>query len=134
MDLFLYNPTYHVWICMAPRCQYAVTPSTLLTHLRTRHGSHPTAATYPLREAALGAMLQQPWADPAREPVRQPATGNPPVPGLPVYQGYGCPHCLYIARTLDSMEKHRRVEHQEQDGIWGQGQLLAARARARHQA
>jgi glutaredoxin len=39
------------------------------------------------------------------------------VLGLPVYQGYGCPHCLYITRTLDSMEKHRRAEHQEQDGI-----------------
>ncbi|KAL3446959.1 hypothetical protein BJX65DRAFT_318412 [Aspergillus insuetus] len=23
MDLFLYNPTYHLWICTAPRCQYA---------------------------------------------------------------------------------------------------------------
>jgi hypothetical protein len=111
MDLFLYNPTYHVWICMAPRCQYAVTPFTLLTHLRTRHGSYLTAATYPLREAALGVMLWQPWADPAREPVRQPAAGDPPVPGLLVYQGYGCPHCPYIACTLDSMEKHRRAEH-----------------------
>jgi hypothetical protein len=117
MDLFLYNPTYYVWICTAPRCQYAVTPSTLLTHLCTHHGSHLTTATYPLREAALGAMLQQPWADPAWEPVRQPAAGDPPVLGLPVYQGYGCPHCLYITRTLDSMEKHRRAEHQEQDGI-----------------
>ncbi|KAL3446300.1 hypothetical protein BJX65DRAFT_308999 [Aspergillus insuetus] len=119
MDLFLYNPTYHLWICTAPRCQYAVTPSTLLTHLRTCHGSHPTMATLPLREAALAAMLQRPWADPAREPGRQPPAGDPPVPGLPVYQGYGCLHCAYIARALDSTKKHRRVEHQEQDGTWG---------------
>jgi hypothetical protein len=57
MDLFLYNPTYHLWICTAPRCQYAVTLSTLLTHLRRRHGSHPTVVTPALREAALEAML-----------------------------------------------------------------------------
>jgi hypothetical protein len=62
MDLFLYSPTYHLWICTAPRCRYVITPSALLTHLRTRYDSHPTAATLPLREAALAAMLQRPWA------------------------------------------------------------------------
>jgi hypothetical protein len=69
--------------------------------------------THPLREAALEAILQQPWADLAREPVRQPAAGDPPVPGLPVYQGYGCPHYPYVTRTVDSTEKHCRVEYQE---------------------
>ncbi|KAL4901255.1 hypothetical protein BDW74DRAFT_187881 [Aspergillus multicolor] len=132
MDLFLYNPTYHLWICTAPRCQYTVTPFTLLTHLRTRHGSYLTAVTLPLREAALAAMLQRPWADPAREPGRQPPAGGLPLPGLPVYQGHGCPHCLYVARTLDAMEKHRRAKHREKDRVWEQGWLLAARARARH--
>ncbi|CEL11799.1 hypothetical protein ASPCAL14895 [Aspergillus calidoustus] len=134
MDLFLYNPTYQVWICTATSCQYAVTTSTLLTHLRTHHHSHPTAATLPLREAALEAMLQRAWADPAQEPGRQPTTGDPPVPGLPVYQGYGCPHCPYIAWTLESTNGHRRAQHKEQDGTWGPGRLSAARARARQQA
>jgi hypothetical protein len=134
MDLFLYNPTYQLWICTTPRCQYAVTPSTLLTHLCTRHGSHPTAATLPLHKAALAVMLQRPWADPAREPGRQPTAGDPPVPGLPVYQGFGCPHCPYITQNPDSTEKHRRAKHREQDGVWGQGRLSAARARARQQA
>jgi hypothetical protein len=57
MDLFLYNPTYYIWICTAPRCWYAVILSTLLTHLRTCHGSYLTAVTRALREAALAAML-----------------------------------------------------------------------------
>jgi hypothetical protein len=116
MDLFLYNPTYHLWICIVPRCQYAVPPSTLLTHLRTRHGSHPAAATLSLREAALEAMLQRPWADPAREPGLFPPPGGPPVPGLPVHQGYGCPHCPYITRSLKATQNHRRQAHQDQDG------------------
>jgi hypothetical protein len=79
-------------------------------------------------------MLQQPWVDPARELSRQPTAGDPPVPGLPVYQGYGCPHCPYIARTLDSTNTHRRAKHRDQDGVWGQGRLSAARHRARQQA
>jgi hypothetical protein len=57
MDLFLYNPTYQVWICMATRCLYAVTPSTLLSHLHTRYGAHLSTMTLALREAALAAML-----------------------------------------------------------------------------
>ncbi|CEN59982.1 hypothetical protein ASPCAL02423 [Aspergillus calidoustus] len=84
---------------MASRCQYAVTPSTLLTHLRTRHGSHPTAARPPWPGCSSGPV------DPTR------------VPGLPVYQGHGCPHCPYIARTLDSIDTHRRAKHREQDTL-----------------
>ncbi|KAL2783456.1 hypothetical protein BJX66DRAFT_344936 [Aspergillus keveii] len=106
---------FRLHICTAPRCQYAVPPSTLLTHLRTRHGSHPAAATLPLREAALEAMLQRPWADPAREPGLFPPPGGPPVPGLPIYQGYGCPHCPYITRSLKATQNHRRQAHQDQD-------------------
>ncbi|OJJ07727.1 hypothetical protein ASPVEDRAFT_877786 [Aspergillus versicolor CBS 583.65] len=78
----LYNPTYQVWICTAPCCQYAVTPSTLLTYLRASHRSHPTMVTCPLRDAALEAMFRQPWADPVREHGHQPAAGDPPVLGL----------------------------------------------------
>jgi hypothetical protein len=37
MDIFLYNATYQVWICTAPRYRYTVSPHTLLTRLRTRH-------------------------------------------------------------------------------------------------
>ncbi|KAL2835500.1 hypothetical protein BJY01DRAFT_252624 [Aspergillus pseudoustus] len=79
-------------------------------------------------------MLQRPWADPARAPGRQPSAGNPPVPGLPVYQGYGCPHCPYITWTPDSVDKHHRGKHRGQDREWGPGRLSVARARARQQA
>jgi hypothetical protein len=134
MNLFLYNPTYQVWICTATHYQYAVTPSTLLTHLRTHHGAYLSTATPALREAALAVMLQRPWVDPARAPGRQPSAGDPPVPGLLVYQGHGCPHCPYIARTPDLVDKHRRGKHRGQDREWGPGRLSVARARARQQA
>ncbi|KAL4911720.1 hypothetical protein BDW62DRAFT_207176, partial [Aspergillus aurantiobrunneus] len=134
MDLFLYNPTYQVWICTAPRCRYAVTPQLLLTHLRTHHSAHATAATPALHEAALTAMLQQPWIDPAREPCRQPSAGDPPVPGLPVYRGYKCPHCPYVARHPKVVQNHRSRNHHKQDGLQAPGRQSAAQRQARARA
>jgi hypothetical protein len=66
MDLFIYNPTYEVWICTARQCQYAVSSQTLLTHLRIHHRSHPTVATPALREVVLTEMLKRPWIDPTK--------------------------------------------------------------------
>ncbi|KAF9882535.1 hypothetical protein FE257_007678, partial [Aspergillus nanangensis] len=84
MDLFLYNPTYQIWICTAPRCQYAVSPATLIKHLHRHHRSHSGAATPALRETAFKTMRQQPWIDPEQEILRLPPAGSPPVLGLPV--------------------------------------------------
>ncbi|KAF7184834.1 hypothetical protein CNMCM7691_006833 [Aspergillus felis] len=130
MDLFLYNPTYQVWICTGPRYQYAVSPPTLLAHLRTHHRSHPTVATPALCQAVLTQMLQRPWVDPSQGPCPQPSAGDPPVPGLLVYQGHGCPHCPYICRSAALLHKHRAQKHREQEGHRGQGQLSAAQAHA----
>jgi hypothetical protein len=134
MDLFLYNPTYQVWICTAPRCHYAVSPQTLLGHLRARHRSHPAAATPALCQLVLTQMLQRPWADPGQGPCPQPSAGDPPVPGLPVYQGHRCPHCPYICRAPAKLQDHRAQKHKDQDGHWGRGRPSAAQARARAQA
>ncbi|KAF7184841.1 hypothetical protein CNMCM7691_006891 [Aspergillus felis] len=75
-------------------------------------------------------MLQQPWVDPSQGPCPQPSAGDPPMPGLPVYQGHGCPHCPYICRSVALLHKHRAQKHQEQEGHWGQGWLLVAQAHA----
>lgn len=63
IDLFIYNPTYRVWICTSSRYRYAVSPQTLLSHLRTRYPSHTTASTHAGRQDALAQMLKQPWID-----------------------------------------------------------------------
>ncbi|KAL4766976.1 hypothetical protein BDW60DRAFT_201075 [Aspergillus nidulans var. acristatus] len=113
MDLFTYNPTYQVWICTSRRCQYAVTPQTLLTHLQVCHCWHATVATVTQQEAALTKMLKQPWIDPAKQPVVTPSPADPPILGLPVHQGYRCPHCPYIALHCKSMQRHRSQRHQD---------------------
>jgi hypothetical protein len=103
MDLFIYNPTYEVWICTAHQYQYAISLQTLLTHLHIHHCSHLTVATPALREAVLTEMLKHPWIDPTKRPCVILSPGDPPVPGLLVYQGYGCPYCSYIACTTKTM-------------------------------
>ncbi|KAF9882619.1 hypothetical protein FE257_005953 [Aspergillus nanangensis] len=131
MDLFLYNPTYQIWICTAPRCQYAISPASLIHHLRTRHRSCRGVATPALRQAVLDTMHQQPWIDPEQEIVRLPPASSPPIPGLPVFQGYGCPHCGYICRSSETIKKHRRENRQDQDGRWGRGRHSVAQYQAR---
>ncbi|KAL4982725.1 hypothetical protein BDW68DRAFT_182286 [Aspergillus falconensis] len=113
MDLFIYNPTYQVWICTARRCQYAVSPQTLLTHLRVRHRWHATVATVAQRDTALAEMLKRPWIDPAKQPCITPSPADPPISGLPVHQGYGCPHCAYVALHHKSVQKHRSTNHRD---------------------
>ncbi|RHZ43205.1 uncharacterized protein CDV56_100262 [Aspergillus thermomutatus] len=121
MDLFIYNPTYEVWICTARLCQYAVSPQTLLTHLRVHHRSHLTVATPALHEAVLTEMLKRPWIDPTKRPCVIPSPGDPPIPGLPVYQGHGCPHCSYVARTTETIQKHHRETHRDLEPPCGRG-------------
>jgi hypothetical protein len=121
MDLFIYNPTYEVWICTARQCQYTVSSQTLLTHLRIHHRSHLTVATSALHEAVLTEILKRPWIDPTKRPCVIPSPGDPPIPGLPVYRGYGCPHCSYIAHTTETMQKHRCETHKDLEPPCGRG-------------
>lgn len=99
MNLFLYNSTYEVWHCTAPCCQYTVSPTALITHLRTRHRPHPSAATPAPQQGALTTMRQRPpWVDPEQEIYRVPPANSPLIPGLPVYRDYSCANCGCICR------------------------------------
>jgi hypothetical protein len=104
MDLFLYNPTYHVWICIP--CGYTVCPPHLKTHLVKKHQGHPSTASGPLRQVVLDHMMEQPWLDPSREPCLVPILSSPLIKGLTLFHGLGCPHCLYVARSVNAMAKH----------------------------
>lgn len=111
MDLFIYNDTYWVWICRP--CGYAVLVPYLQTHLATQHGKHPSAATPALQVAAQALMGRQPAWDLTQGACVPPPPESAPVPGLPVYQGYRCPHCPYVARALSNLLKHQRRAHPE---------------------
>ncbi|KAB8239892.1 hypothetical protein BDV35DRAFT_399172, partial [Aspergillus flavus] len=120
MDLFSYNPTYRVWICVS--CQYALCPRRLEGHLRRQHAKHPTAATAALRQAALAAMLQRPWLDPAKKPCVFLTSSSSLVPGLPVFPGLGCTHCEYVCRSPYTLRNHIARTHLEtRPGRLGRG-------------
>ncbi|KAF9882607.1 hypothetical protein FE257_005965 [Aspergillus nanangensis] len=106
MDLFLYNPTYQAWICTAPRCQFAVSPSSLDRHLQRRHRDHHAAATPAQRQEILRTMLQRAWVDPDKE---------------------------IICRSDKVMQNHRREKHQDQDGSWKRGRQSNAHVQLRLQ-
>ncbi|KAL4860498.1 hypothetical protein BDV12DRAFT_209310 [Aspergillus spectabilis] len=109
MDLFTYNPTYRVWICTP--CGYAVCPPHLKTHLAKKHQGHPSAATSPLRQIILDQMIQRPWLNPSKEPCPVPTPSSPPIEGLTLFRGLGCPNCPYVARSVRSMAKHHQKTH-----------------------
>lgn len=113
MDLFLYNKTHRLWICRP--CGYAVAVSNVSTHLAVQHRRHLSAATSALRQAAVTAMLDRPEPvfDPTQESCVPPAPESPPIPGLPVHQGYRCPYCPYVARSTGTLSKHQREIHPE---------------------
>jgi hypothetical protein len=78
-------------------------------------------ATPALREAVLTEMLKRPWINPTKRPCVIPSLGDPPVLGLLVYQGYGCPHYSYIARTTETMQKHCCETHKDLEPPCGRG-------------
>jgi hypothetical protein len=111
MDLFIYNATYQIWICIDYR--YAVTPRQFNTHLRSHHRHHPAARTAEHRQAALAEILKQPWIEPTREPCKFPPPDSAPIPGLPVYPSLRCPCCSYMSRSLATLRKHLERIHPE---------------------
>ncbi|KAF9882572.1 hypothetical protein FE257_006856 [Aspergillus nanangensis] len=128
MDLFLYNPTYEIWICTAPRCQYVVPSTTLITHIRTRYPSHPNAATPALQQEVLTAMRQRPWVTPPPEGggYRFPPSSSFTLPGLPVFQGRSCARCGYISRTQETMRKHYYQKYLDREERRGRDRQSAA--------
>jgi hypothetical protein len=44
------------------------------------------------------------------------AAKKAPIQGLPVYEGHQCPHCEYIARAPETVQRHRRNAHQDREG------------------
>lgn len=111
LELFHYNSTYQVWICK--KCQSAVTPNRLVSHLARKHTHHPSARTSAQRAAIYDEVMKvHPW-NPDEEPFQIPPPDARPIHGLPVYTGYRCPEetCTYVARQTGSVRTHRHITH-----------------------
>jgi superfamily II DNA helicase RecQ len=118
---------YQVAVCR--ECRYAVWPDQIESHLRKQHKKPPKSIR------AVGDAVRQ-WAGLLQYPSEWTIPDNnvQPIPQLPVYDdGLLCQlepkRCRHIARTVDSIKKHWRKDH---DG-WslGKKQGRPSRTRAR---
>jgi hypothetical protein len=64
------------------------------------------------------------------KPCVVPSPGDPPIPGLLVYQGHGCPHYSYIARTNETIQKHHCETYEDLEPPCGRGQQSQWQAKA----
>jgi hypothetical protein len=104
MDRFLYLDEYRVLICK--QCAYAVPPTYLTSHLK-RHlhqysGFENRAALSALEKQLRGFSL----VNPLEENVVFPGPDRPPLPGVPLHNGFRCRDCFYITTSLTWIKQH----------------------------
>jgi hypothetical protein len=116
MDLFTFYPQYQVLACKP--CGYAVAPSCLASHIRTKHPDDACrdaglAYARPKKPAARLAMrLQAEYdiLDPTMCSISVPSPTEPPLPDLKLHRGYKCSRCDYVLpktkTALESMAQH----------------------------
>ena len=111
LDLFNYLLDYRVLVCRS--CRTGVAPTHLKTHLWTKHRQHFRT------QAALGEWIQQqllntlpsPPLDPFVEDIQLPPFRAKPQPALQVSYGYGCRHCTFVCKDLDTSSRHFARDH-----------------------
>jgi hypothetical protein len=111
LELFHYNSTHRVWICK--NCQWAVTPTRLVSLLDRKYTHHPSARTSAQLAAIYDEVIKAHMWNPDEEPFQITPPDARPIHGLPVYTGCRCPEetCTYVARQTDSVGVHRHIKH-----------------------
>ena len=117
MDLFTFYPPSSVLICKP--CRYAVSPTSVPTHVRTHHPEDARhAATTPSGHARNSANLlatylcqQYQLLDPATAHIPTPHATSLLILDLTLYSGYQCTCSNFVLRSggkeaKASMEKH----------------------------
>ncbi|KAJ5742231.1 hypothetical protein N7533_011640 [Penicillium manginii] len=108
-QLFLQLPEYRVIV--GRKCQHAIQPTKIVTHLR--HPNH----RIPTLDAQYIQYTVSTWQGFVQEPqgLIFPHSVIYPIPGLAVYtDGLSCTvleNCDYVCRSIDSIRKHIKVEH-----------------------
>ncbi|XPS75433.1 hypothetical protein M3J09_007515 [Ascochyta lentis] len=102
MYLFTFHPQYQALVCKP--CGYAVAPSCLASHTRTKHPNDACLdAGLPFSRskkpaARLAKRLQEKFdiLDPAVDKISVPLPTEAPVPALKLYRAYKCTRCGYV--------------------------------------
>ena len=104
---------YHIIICR--KCQFAVIPKQLESHI---YGHHPSI-TPEQRQSIIEATARLTDVAPTPEEVQYPRAGSPAIPGLPIlWDGLRCVQqtshgvCSYVCRERTGIQRHCREQHQ----------------------
>lgn len=104
MEQFLYLNEYLILICK--QCAYAIPPTFLTSHLK-RHlhgfrGFENRAALSALEKHLRGLSL----VNLLEENVVFPDPNRPPLPEVPLHNGFKCRDCLYFTTSLAWIKKN----------------------------
>jgi hypothetical protein len=109
MDLFRHFPQYRVLVCLS--CRHAVPPPGLQSHIQKHHSRHPGCGTSERIHAVVRRLLELDLVDPACGSVTFPSPESLPLPDLPIYSGFACASCSFVARLESTVAKHSQTVH-----------------------
>jgi hypothetical protein len=114
MDILVHLPSHGVMICKP--CGVAIAPQNLQAHLNKLHIEQSTAlASRNLFQTFVNetppSMLEKPLLDPYTEELHLPELDCKALPGLKVYQDFGCNSCRFVCKSMNQIRQHHNVEH-----------------------
>jgi hypothetical protein len=106
MDILVHLPNHGVVVCRP--CGVAIAPHNLQAHLNRLHIEQSTAlASRDLVRTfvneTLPSMLEKPLLDPRTEELRLPEPDCKALPGLRLYQGFGCNSCGFVCKNINQI-------------------------------
>jgi Orsellinic acid/F9775 biosynthesis cluster protein D len=109
-DWFVYNEQFDLLICTP--CGVVIMPGkggVVKGHLDYTH--HSKAQHFPLSMSDRYKLLQQHEPRTLNPEPQNPDPNSPPIPYLPVLDGFSCLECVHLCSTLPSIEYHARKKH-----------------------
>ena len=102
MEPFKHLPEYRVLVCLS--CRHSVPPPSLKSHIRTYRSQHPSSITLEHIRTVVQRLLDLDLLHPANESVIFPCLENPLLPDLPIYSGFACASCPFVARLESTLK------------------------------
>jgi hypothetical protein len=106
MDILVHLPNHGAVVY--PPCGVAIAPHNLQAHLDKLHIEQSTALASRglvriFVDETLPSMLENPLLDPRTEELRLPEPDCKALPGLRLYQGFGCNSCGFVCKSINQI-------------------------------
>jgi superfamily II DNA helicase RecQ len=120
--IFEHLPQYQIIVCR--RCQFAVPPFQVNTHIQAHHNWEPKSIRVDV-VAYVSQLSELAWV---QDEVVYPEAGSKPLSGIPVRSNaFECNRCGFVCQTKNAIQSHCRTAHGWKSGK-SQGGSLRKRA------